>query len=209
MTGTPDGLSRRGAWALLAGSASLAGLITLGAIMPAEYGKDPLGLGGLTGISGLWAPQEEQLDPDALKSAPATSQSGPMRTIEVEIPLGPGGDPAGRDQVEYKVWLPKGGAFLYQWSAAGARQPDEFYAEFHGHTPAKDGSMTVAEYRKQSETAESGVLTAPFEGIHGWYFLNTSERPVTVRLRITGFFQVIPPGKPGNEAGIAAREIGG
>lgn len=208
MTADREGLSPRAARGLLGGSAALAGFITLAAILPAEYGRDPLGLGRLTGISALWAPEEVRLDPAAGQAPAASSQNGPIRTIEVDIPLGPGGDPAGGDQVEYKVWLPRGGAYLYSWSVDGARQPDDFYAEFHGHTPEQGGEMTVAEYRKQSETANSGALTAPFEGIHGWYFLNTSERPVTVRLRITGFFRVIPPGAPGNEAGIAAREIG-
>lgn len=68
--------------------------------------------------------------------------------------------------------------------------------------------MTVAEYRKESGVSDKGTLTAPLDGIHGWYFLNTAEGPVRVKLRMTGFFDVIPPGEPGNEAGITARIIG-
>ena len=196
--------ARRMGW-LLGGATGLAALIVLGAVLPAEFNRDPLGLGEATGIAALWAPDEVKVAPAAGQQAAASSQKGPIRTLEIAIPLGPGGDPAGKDQLEYKVRLPRGGAMLYSWQAEGAKVADEFYAEFHGHTVVKGGSMTDAEYRKESEVANSGALTAPFEGIHGWYFLNTSERPVTVRLKVTGFFEPIPPGAPGNEAGLTAR----
>lgn len=205
MTETIQPMSARRMAALLGGAAGLAALITLGAVLPAEFNRDPLGIGKATGIAALWAPDEIMVDPAAGGQAAASTQSGPIRTLEIAIPLGAGGDPAGKDQLEYKVRLPRGGAMLYSWQADGARSADEFYAEFHGHTEAQGTAMTVAEYRKESETANSGALTAPFEGIHGWYFLNTSERPVTVRLKVTGFFEAIQPGKPGNEAGLGAQ----
>ena len=202
----PSTPSSRRRMALMLGRAiALAALVTLGGILPAEYNRDPLGLGRLTGISALWAPEELHLDAASQQMASASLQTGPLQSLEVEIPLGPGGDPAGKDQLEYKVRLPKGGAILYRWEAVGARQADEFYAEFHGHTEGKGEAMTVAEYRKESEVANSGALTAPFAGIHGWYFLNTSEKPVTVRLKVVGFFTVIAPGAAGNEAAITGK----
>jgi hypothetical protein len=148
----------------------------VGAVLPAEFNRDPLGIGRATGIAALWAPDEVRIDPAAGQLPPASVQRGAIRTLEIEIPLGAGGDPAGKDQLEYKVRLPRGGAMLYSWQAEGAKAADEFYAEFHGHTLAEGDKMTVAEYRKESETANSGALTAAFDGIHGWYFLNTSER---------------------------------
>ena len=205
MTEAIEPMSRRRMTAMLAGAGGLAALIVLGAVLPAEFNRDPLGIGKATGIAALWAPDEVRIDPAAGHQTAASSQNGPIRTLEIAIPLGPGGDPAGKDQLEYKVRLPRGGAMLYSWQAEGAQMADEFYAEFHGHTEAQGGAMTVAEYRKESEIANSGALTAPFAGIHGWYFLNTSERPVTVRLKVTGFFEPIPPGAPGNEAGLSAQ----
>ena len=44
------------------GSLALAALIVLGAILPAEFDKDPLGLGKLSGLSRLWAPDEQQVE---------------------------------------------------------------------------------------------------------------------------------------------------
>ncbi len=35
---------------------------------------------------------------------------------------------------------------------------------------------------------EDGVYTAPFPGIHGWYWQNQGAEPLTVRLRSSGFY---------------------
>ena len=41
----------------------------------------------------------------------------------------------------------------------------------------------------ESTTAEQGSYTAPFPGIHGWYWLNLSEEePISVTLTTTGFY---------------------
>jgi hypothetical protein len=48
------------------------------------------------------------------------------------------------------------------------------------------------------------MLVAPFDGIFGWYLQNQSEAPVTIKLDLAGFYQLIPPGEYGNEAGIKA-----
>lgn len=65
----------------------------------------------------------------------------------------------------------------------------------------------MAYYHKMSGTADNGTLIAPFEGRHGWFFQNSAEKPVKVRLRIAGFYTLIPPGEPGNEAGFRGKEI--
>jgi hypothetical protein len=32
------------------------------------------------------------------------------------------------------------------------------------------------------------MLTAPFDGVHGWYLQNQSDHPVVVRLQLAGFY---------------------
>ena len=64
--------------------------------------------------------------------------------------------------------------------------------------------MTVSTYRQAFGLKQQGALTAPFDGIQGWQFSNSSEKPVVVRLRLAGFYELIPSGQPGNEAGIVA-----
>ena len=42
---------------------------------------------------------------------------------------------------------------------------------------------------------------APWHGIHGWYWQNNNEAAVTVRLRMAGFYELVP-----NQTGQAVKE---
>lgn len=201
-------LSPRRIVLLTASAAAVAALIFTGGVLPAEYHRDPIGLGRLTGIDRLWAPEEKVVSAAGDAAAPA-SRSYPVafRTDVIDIPLHSGEDPAGGADVEYKVHLKKGGSYIYSWSVGGIDNPEEFYTEFHGHTVEAGKAMTVAFYRKATGTSDNGVLTAPFDGVHGWLFQNQSIKPVTVHLRLAGFYELVPDGQPGNEAGLHARRI--
>ena len=48
--------------------------------------------------------------------------------------------------------------------------------EFHGHTPQVNGVGDLMFYSKTGGTPESGVFTAPWDGIHGWYLKNDSRK---------------------------------
>ena len=46
-------------------------------------------------------------------------------------------------------------------------------------------------YEKRDATQEaSGTLTAPFSGIHGWYWENKTNKPVTLTLQTAGFYNL-------------------
>jgi hypothetical protein len=46
-------------------------------------------------------------------------------------------------------------------------------------------------YEKRPSTSQaSGTLTAPFPGIHGWYWENTGDREITVTLKSAGFYNI-------------------
>jgi hypothetical protein len=64
--------------------------------------------------------------------------------------------------------------------------------------------MTVATYKKDTGTSSNGALTAPFDGVHGWYFQNQSLNNVVVRVKISGFYELIAPGEAGNESHVIA-----
>ncbi|MDZ4762538.1 MAG: hypothetical protein SGJ21_15860 [Alphaproteobacteria bacterium] len=188
--------------ALIAGGGVVAGsLIVLGAILPAEYDVDPLGIGRLTGLSRLWAPDEVAFKPSG--GVPAHSSATPIQTHTVDIPLGASDWPEAA--LEYKVAMAPGHTILYSWTgrmADGSPLTVPLDFDFHGHTIADGEEMTVAEYRKASGAADTGALAAPFEGIHGWYFKNNAADPVIVRLQIEGFYTLVPPGQPGNEFSV-------
>jgi len=118
--------------------------------------------------------------------------------------LGPDGNPAGGDQLEYKVRMKKDATFIYEWSVANIPTETEFYFDFHGHTLDGNTEMTVATYKQATGTSQNGALTAPFDGIHGWFFQNQSLNKVIVRLKISGFYDLVEPGEPGNESHVIA-----
>lgn len=192
--------------ALITGGGLLAGaLIVVGAIMPAEFNTDPLGLGKLTGISRLWAPPEIAVDANAASGPLARDHASAPRTDTIEIPLTDFLGGAKGSELEYKVAMQTGATLIYEWQAIGAANPDDVAFDFHGHTrPAPDTPMSVATYKQARGLSQQGALTAPFEGIQGWQFSNFGEKPVVIRLKLTGFYELIPSGEEGNLAGIIA-----
>lgn len=172
--------------ALAAGAALLvAGLILVAAVLPAEYAVDPLGIGAKLGLTPMGDLQKSL---DALATASATTAGGAptvapqdrkFQQETVEFKLEPGG------AIEYKYRLDKGESLLFSWSAT-SRVNYEFHAE-------PDGSpQGYAEtYDKQNaKDGASGTLTAPFPGIHGWYWENTGDTEVVVTLSAAGFFNM-------------------
>ena len=197
--------SKRTLLIAIGAAAATAVVITFAAVLPAEYNQDPLGLGRATGLSRLWAPEEVAVPAGAAGAPAAIRQPAAFRTDTFEIPLAPDGDEARRNALEFKVRLPKGGSLVYSWRTEGLAIPEDLMFDFHGHTVAADakgGPVSVADYEKGSGAAANGSLTAPVEGIHGWYFRNRSAQPIRIRLRLSGFYQLVPAGQEGNLARI-------
>ena len=72
---------------------------------------------------------------------------------------------------------------LYSWTAS-------FWVRSEMHSEADGAPPGTAEFFEVAEEALQGhgSYVAPFPGIHGWYWLNESDRPLTVTLHATGFF---------------------
>lgn len=183
---------------------AVAVVIVFAAVLPAEYNQDPLGLGRATGLSRLWAPKDVVVSPEAAGAPVARREAAAFRTDTFEIPLAADGEESRKNALEFKVRLPKGGTLLYSWQAEGLAAPEDLMFDFHGHTVATEakGPVSVADYEKASGASANGSLTAPVDGIHGWYFRNRSDRPIKVRLKLSGFYQLVPPGQEGNLGGI-------
>jgi hypothetical protein len=123
----------------------------------------------------------------------------------IEIPLTDFLGGAKGSELEYKVAMKAGDTLIYEWEAIGATNENDIAYDFHGHTrpePGKD--MTVATYKQARGLSQKGSLTAPFDGIQGWQFSNFAEGPVVIRVKLTGFYELVPAGEEGNLAGIVA-----
>jgi ABC-type antimicrobial peptide transport system permease subunit len=188
-----------------AAALAVATIVFVVAILPAEYGVDPTGIGRATGIARIWAPPEEKIAADVGGVSAQRSETIPFRSDTFRIPLGPGGDPLRRNALEFKVHMQKGSTMVYSWTVpdrAESALPVFFRSELHGHTVQNGKAMQVVEYRKATGFSDAGALTAPIDGVHGWYVSNASQEPVTMELKLSGFYTLIPAGQVGNEKGI-------
>jgi hypothetical protein len=142
------------------------------AVLPAEYGIDPLGTGrwlGLTALAGVSETPEPR--PTAPAAAP-TSFKEDVYTVELRPFEG----------VEYKYRLEAGDSMVYSWEASA---PVKF--EFHGE-PDGAPAKYFDSYAKGKESAGRGGFTAAKPGIHGWFWENTEATRITLTLRSAGFY---------------------
>lgn len=166
---------------LVAGAVAAVVLVT--AVLPAEYGIDPLGVGRSLGLMDLFAAGAEA---DAAAAAPATvtpGLAGPVfprpydwRLDAREFTIRPG------TGMEFKYELDRGATMLYSWKADGFVEYD-----FHTEPDGKPSSASDS-FDKGTSSQRRGAYTAPYDGIHGWYWENTSNKDITVRLQTAGFY---------------------
>ena len=171
---------------IAAGAALLgAGIILVAFVLPAEYAVDPLGTGARTGLLdlGLVGQQVEALSSSAATGGAAATIVVPkdraFKQETVEFKVGP------REGMEYKYRLDKGEALLYSWKTTGPVNY-EFHAEPDG--APRGYAQTYEKVERKSEA--SGTLTAPFPGIHGWYWENTTDQEITVTLTSAGYYNL-------------------
>ena len=190
---------------LVAGGLVVAGLITVCAVLPAEFHVDPTGFGSATGLMGLSAAPEAKSAPGSVAAQSGALRSGapqasareyptPFRTDTIDIPLKSADDGAG-SEVEYKVRMKPGATLVYSWTVQAP--PEEFYYDFHSQQwPQTGPKEVVISHKSGVGVGGNGSLVAPFEGIHGWYLQNQSVKPVVVHLKLSGFYELLPGGKP-------------
>lgn len=172
--------------AVATGAALLvAGLVLVAFVLPAEYALDPLGTGAKLGLLdlGLTGQQVDALEANKGTAAGSGTilapQDAAFKQETVTFEARP------REGFEYKYRLEKGEALLYSWSAS-APMNTEFHAEPDG---APRGYAQTYE-KKDGMNGASGTLTAPFSGIHGWYWENTTDQPAKVTLTTAGYYNL-------------------
>lgn len=166
---------------------ALAGAILVTTVLPAEYGIDPVGTGRWLGLTAIAAPPLDPVEMTRSKGAvlkptangPIGEYPGPFKLDVYEVVLQP------YEYVEYKYQMEQGATMAYSWTATAPLVQD-----FHGDRAggAADGAPAEQSFDKRDRNAADGSFTAPFAGIHGWYWENAGGAPVTVRLTTTGFY---------------------
>jgi len=195
---------------LIAGASAIAILVAI--VLPSEYAIDPTGVGkalGLTEMGEIKAQLAAEAEADAIAeaasqssvksvspdpvdaapsvpvtapSAPITSPqtvTSPARSLtsaewndEMSVTLKPG------EGAEVKMTMRQGAKASYSWSANGA----VVNVDAHG-----DGGGRSVSYQKDRGVGKAeGTIEAAFDGNHGWYWRNRTEKNVTITLRTKG-----------------------
>lgn len=190
--------------------ALLIGIITLvTAVLPAEYGIDPIGTGKLFGFSRLYVPNDAEgatltaetsnqqtfpliklekagSGPEVKRPAeadnPAPEKQLTHREDSVQVPV-----PAGKG-IEYKVNMLKHGKMKYEWTT----NIGTVYFDFHGEVKqAKEAKAVYFEsYTIAYANNMVGTFLSPYEGKHGWFFRNNGNTDVIVTLRLKGQYEL-------------------
>jgi len=186
----------------------VAGIILVVAVLPAEYGIDPLGTGKALGLMDLArAEVKPQAIPNGADSATASivpvlvvppgggtptvkgtfiSQPASYKTDSRVIALAPG------QGMEIKYHMPKGGGLIYSWTATGV-----VTYELHGEPDKNPAGATIGYFEsydlddKVGKNQSHGTFIAPSTGIHGWFWENKTDKPVTIKLVSSGFYDWI------------------
>jgi hypothetical protein len=126
-------------------------------------------------LAGYFGAQRERLANDIMHAHPRKH-----RSARIEIDVKP------REELEYKAKLAAGEPMLYSWSTEGGA----VYYEFHGEPT--EGEWPEGYFRSyetvQSSNTAHGSFVAPFTGMHGWYWRNLGDTPLTIVLEVSGYY---------------------
>jgi hypothetical protein len=149
-----------------AGAAVGAAIILVTAVLPAEYGLDPVGTGRLFGLTDL----------AGATSGAIARQDAAYRTNVATFELGP------FEFVEFKYTLAQGASMVYSWTATAP-------VIYDMHSEPEGAPEGYAESFDKAQASEAnGTYTAPFSGIHGWFWENPTRGLVTITLHTAGFY---------------------
>lgn len=189
---------------------SLGIVVLVTAVLPAEYGIDPLGTGKLLGFSRLY--MEETTEEPIQNSKQADPLNRKKLTLE-ELGSPPNipkpieaNDPPQEKQfevqndtikvvvkadkgIEYKFSALKYASVKYEWTTS---DNNIVFIDFHGEVKQDNPPEEVfyESYTLAYSNNMAGTFTAPFEGRHGWYFRNRSNEDITVTIRLKGQYQL-------------------
>ncbi len=182
-------------------AAGIAGAILVTAVLPGEYGIDPTGIGRVLGLTQMGEIKQQlaaEAEADAM-AAPVVAEAAPAPASEPAAPAAeavadtasppPIAADAWREEVtltlapgeaaEIKLVMKSGETADYAWTTKSGALNSDLHGDGQG------GQATS--YRKgRAEAADSGELTAAFDGSHGWFWRNRGDAPVELVLQVRG-----------------------
>ena len=184
-------------------AACVAAALLVTVVLPAEYNIDPTGIGrvlGLTEMGEIKTQLAREAEADRQPTPPVSApdrRSSLLGTLFARLVFGsavaqPAPTTTARSDettvvvkagqgIEYKMDMRRNAQVTYSWTAEGGT----VNYDMHGEPPGNpDGTKSYA--RGRGAASDKGVLTAPFDGNHGWFWRNRGTKDVTVRLTTRG-----------------------
>lgn len=162
-------------------------VILFTAVLPAEYGIDPLKTGAALHLTDLSRASAKAAPVAVAAAAPApvatgvyTAQPSLYKVDTEDLSLMP------REGVEIKYHMLKGAGMVYAWKATG-----KIRFEFHGEPDQKPNKDYYESYELDDKVGKDhsyGSFTAPSTGIHGWFWENKGDKEVRIHLTTAGFY---------------------
>lgn len=143
-------------------------------ILPAEHNIDPTHIGHKLGLTAL---AHHDVAAKSKADTTITPEQRPQ-VIEVSVPAGKG--------IEYKFQMAQYDKITYEWLTDG----EPLYFDLHGE-PQGDTTGYFESYAIATLSSMKGSFTSPFAGSHGWYWKNSSDKPVAIQLIVEGQYEVI------------------
>ena len=155
---------------------AVATVILVTTVLPSEYGIDPLGAGRALGLTRLNSAPPAVVA--AAGPAPTLHKSSqPLRSDTMSVTLQPG------EGAEIKASMRKGENMVFNWASEGGPVKSDMHGEPHDAKPNQ-----FSTYWKEAVQSEGrGAFSAPFDGIHGWFWRNKNATPVTITVSVSGF----------------------
>lgn len=161
---------------------ALAILITM--VLPAEYGLDPTGVGARIGLlrpAAARSPAVQGIPLPTGSKDPVTRDPAPFRTDELTLTLAFG------EGAEIKASMRAGQRFLFTWTAEGGPVDVDMHGEPFNAAP----NVFTSYWKAEDQTSGHGSFEAPFDGKHGWYWEHVNSAPVTIKVKVSGYYDAI------------------
>lgn len=164
-------------------AAAVALILLIVAVLPAEYGYDPTGAGHALGLTALHqAGEGEEVEvqlpqTDTTAGATVVQYETPFKVQEMSLTLQP------NEGAEIKALMQAGESYVFGWTSSG---PVSF--DMHGEKTG-GGDEFSSYWKDRDQSAAHGRFVAPFDGTHGWWWKNRGTEPVTITVKVGGYFE--------------------
>ena len=156
-------------------------------VIPAEYGKDPTGVGKLLGLKEM-GEIKMRLEKESLNEKQVHNEHISLKTefressktIEenqdvLEFIIEP------NEAIEIKLEMIEGSFAKYKWATQNGG------LNYNLHGDGYKGSQKSITYKKGRMTSSDiGEIISEFDGYHGWFWRNRNNTAVTVTLETVG-----------------------